>query len=356
MRKLAVVALITLCCLPITAHAGSFVFVTLLEERQIVTFEQDPDSGELSPLRSIGTPAEPAALAISHDRETLFVSLRSSGELASYHIDADTGELTLLGVVPAGEDPAFMLPDASGRFLITAYYVSNCVTVHAVAEDGSLDPHILQTAPTAEKAHGLAFNADQTEVYVPHTGSNRIYHFHFNRDTGELTPADPAFVATPDEDHPRHISMHPSGRWVYVSNEAGDSIGVFAIDESTGTLERIQTATTLPDNFDGTQNSTAHCEMTADGRFVYVSNRGHDSIACFAVDQSTGQVTLLEQEPTEAVPRSFTIDPSGQFLYAAGEGSGRLAGFRIERDGRLERFGTWDSGPISWWALFIETE
>jgi 6-phosphogluconolactonase len=149
--------------------------------------------------------------------------------------------------------------------------------------------------------------------------------------------------------------VHPSGTWAYVSNEAGDSIGVFSIDESTGGLVRIQTVSTLPDGFDGSQNATAHCEMTPDGRFVYVSNRGHDSIACFAVDQETGLVTLLEEEPTEAVPRSFSIDASGRFLYAAGEGSGRLAGFRILDDGRLERFGTWESGPVSWWAICVET-
>jgi 6-phosphogluconolactonase len=340
---------------PQVASAGSYVFVTLLEERQIVTFEHDPATGELTRLRSIDCPAEPACMAVSADRATLFVSLRSSGELASYHIDAASGELTLLGVVPGGSDPAFLLPDSSGRYLITAYYESNCVTVHALEADGSIVPEALTTLPTAEKAHGLAFNAAETALYVPHTGGNRIYHFHFDADTGELTPADPPFVATPAEDHPRHIVLHPSGRWAYTSNEAGDSIGVFAIDEDAGSLERIQTLSTIPDGFDGAQNSTARCEMSLDGRHVYVANRGHNSIACFAIDQETGLVTLLEQEPTEAVPRSFTIHEDGKFLYAAGQESGKLAGFRIEDDGRLTRFGTWDSGPISWWALSVVT-
>ncbi len=340
---------------PRAASAGSYIYVTLLEERQIVTFEQDPETGELTRLRSIDCPAEPACIAVSSDRDTLFVSLRSSGELASYRIDPDTGELTLLSVVSGGSDPAFVLPDASGRFLITAYYESNCVTVHALEPDGSIVPDVLQTVRTAEKAHGLAFNAAQTSLYVPHTGGNRLYHFHFDGDTGELTPADPAFTATPVEDHPRHIALHPSGQWAYVSNEAGDSVGVFAIDDATGTLDHIQTLSTIPDGFDGEQNSTAHCEMSPDSRFVYVANRGHNSIACFAIDQETGLVTLLEQEPTEAVPRSFTIHRDGRFMYAAGQESGRLAGFRIEPDGRLTRLGTWESGPISWWAFSVVT-
>lgn len=357
MKRTAVIsALLFACGGPIAAHAGSFVFVTLLEERQIVTFEQDLETGELTRLRTTDCPAEPACMATSIDLATLFVSLRSSGELASYHVDPDSGELTLLSVVTGGADPAYLLPDASDRFLITAYYESNCVTVHALELDGSIVPEALQTVPTAEKAHGLAFNSDETMVYVPHTGANRIYQFRFDAETGELTAAEPAFVSTPDEDHPRHIALHPMGRRAYVSNEAGDSIGVFAIDGSTGSLDRIQTLSTLPDGFDGTQNSTARCQMTRDGRFVYVSNRGHNSIACFSIDQETGLVTLLEQEPTEAVPRSFTIDASGRFLYAAGEASGRLAGFRILVDGSLERFGTWESGPVSWWAICVETE
>lgn len=340
----------------VDATAGSWVFVTLLEERQIVTFSQNPETGELSRVAVTDCPAEPACMAVSPDRRTLFVSLRSSGELASYRIDDETGVLTLLSVVEGGEDPAYLLPDATGRFLITAYYASNGITVHRLSAEGVIEAEPLQHIPTAEKAHGLAFNSGQSDLYVTHTGANRIYHFEFNDGTGELTPGTPPFAETPVEDHPRHIALHPTLARAYVSNEAGDSIGVFAIRGLTDSLERIQTVSTIPDDFDGSQNSTARCEMTPNGRFVYVANRGHNSIACFAIDQETGLVTLLEQEPTEAVPRSFTIHPSGKFLYAAGQETGRIAGFRIEDDGRLTRFGTWDSGPISWWALSVATE
>ena len=136
--------------------------------------------------------------------------------------------------------------------------------------------------------------------------------------------------------------------------EAGDSIGVFEVQAKTGSLRHIQTESTLPTDFDGDRNATARCEMTADGRFVYVANRGHDSIACFAINQKTGRVTSLGQAATEQTPRSFTIEPGGRFLYAAGQGSGRIAAFRIQKDGTLKRFATYDSGPVSWWAIAVD--
>lgn len=339
----------------IEAEAGQWLFASLLEEKQIVTFERDAESGELTRRLVTDCPAEPACMAVSPDRRTLFVSFRSTGQLASFRIDPGSGRLTPLSVVEGGEDPAYLLPDRTGRFLLSAYYQANKVAVHALDSDGAISAEPLQTIPTAEHAHGIAIDSANRIAFVTHTGANRIYQFHFDQETGRLSPNNPPFVSTPVEDEPRHIALHPSDRWAYTSNEAGDSIGVFAVNTNAGTLERIQTESTIPDGIDGSQNSTARCEMTPDGRFVYVANRGHDSIAGFAIDQETGRVTSLGQTLTEATPRSFTIDPSGRFLYAAGQGSGRIAAYPIAEDGRLDRFATYDSGPVSWWVLAVDT-
>jgi len=337
------------------AESRSWLFVSLLREKKIVTFERNPDSGTLVRLRETACPAEPAFLSTSPDRRTLFSSFRSTGQLASFRIDASTGRLTPVSVVNGGDDPAYLLPDHAGRFLLSAYYVANKVTVHRLRDDGSIDESPLQTIPTAEKAHGIVLDSANHIAFVPHTGANRIHQFHFDQQTGRLSASDPPFVSTSDEDHPRHITLHPSDRWAYVSNEAGDSIGVFEVNRKAGTLHRIQTLSTLPADFDGSRNATARCEMAPNGRFVYVANRGHDSIACFAIDQDTGRVTSLGQTPTEKTPRSFTIEPRGRFLYAAGQGSGRIAAFRILDDGKLARFATYESGPVSWWALAVDT-
>ena len=256
------------------ADSGSWLFLSLLEEKQIVTFERDPGSGGLTRRLETDCPAEPACMGVSPDRGTLFVSFRSTGELASFRIDPSTGSLTAISIVAGGEDPAYLLPDHSGRFLLSAYYQANKVDVHAIDGDGSISDEPLQTIPTAEKAHGIALDSTNSIAFVPHTGANRVYQFRFDARSGRLSPNNTPFTSTPAVDHPRHIALHPSDRWAYTSNEAGDSIGVFSVDTDAGTLERMQTLSTLPDRFDGSQNSTARCEMTPDGRFVYVANRG----------------------------------------------------------------------------------
>ena len=339
------------------ASAKSWLYVSLLEKKQIVAFERDPESGQLVRRGHTDCAAEPAAMAVSGDRQTLYVAYRSTAELAAFSIDRETGRLSLLNAVAGGDDPAYLLPLRDDQFLLSAYYVSNKVVVHQLAEDGSIFEQALQTVSTAEKAHGIAASARENRLWVTHTGANRIYQFRFSR-RGKLSPLEPPYVSTPAGHHPRHIALHPSGKWAYTSNEAGssqdDGLSVYSIDSETSSLSEMQSITSLPEEFDAAMNSTARCEMTPDGRFVYVANRGHHSIAGYAINQDTGRVTSLGQFATEPVPRSFTISSDGKFLYAAGQGSGKLAAFKISGDGRLKRFATYDSGPVSWWAILVE--
>ena len=354
-RFLAALALIFGVCAS-EAWAKSWLFVSLLREKQIVTFERDVDTGELTRRGTTNCSAEPAFQSVSRDSKTLFVSYRSTGELASFRINANDGSLTPISVVDGGEDPAYLLSDRDGRFLLSAYYLANKVVVHRLGKDGSISKKPLQTIPTADKAHGFVLDSKNRIAFVPHTGANRIYQFHFDANSGRLSASSPPFFSTPVHEHPRHIMMHPSDRWAYTSNEAGDSIGVYAVNQKKGTLKSIQTVSSIPDDFDGAKNATARCEISPDGRFVYVANRGHDSIACYSIDQKTGRVTSLGQVPTEKTPRSITIEPKGRFLYGAGQGSGKIAAFRIQPDGTLKRFATYESGSVSWWALAVDTK
>ncbi len=340
---------------PALAESASWLFVSLLQEKKVLTYMRMPVSGKLVRLDQVKTPAEPAQMNVSPDRRTLFVSFRSTGQLASYRINPANGKLTSLSVVDGGEDPAFMQPDSSGRFLISAYYVSNKVTVHGVDPQGRISEKPLQTILTAEKAHGVAIDSKDRFVFVPHTGGNRVHQFSFDRNRGRLRALDPPFVARPKGEHPRHIVMHPSDRWAYTSNEAGSSLGVYAVDGKSGRLTPLQTLSSLPEDFNRANNSTARCEMTPDGRFVYVANRGHQSIACYSINAKNGRATKLGQVPTEKTPRSFTIDPTGRYLYAAGQSSGRIASFRILDDGLLERFATDEAGPVAWWVIAVDT-
>jgi 6-phosphogluconolactonase len=297
-------------------------------------------------------PDEPANTLGSADGRFLFVSLRGSGELASYQVEQDSGKLQLLNIVPAGDDPAYLLLDRTGRFLLTAYYVSNKVTVHAISSDGKLSDQPVDSRLTAQNAHGICIDSTNSFVRVSHTGSNRIDQFRFDSKTGKLTPLDPPFVVAPAGQNPRHIVLHPSDRWAYCSNEAGataeDGASCYECDRQSGQLRILQSISSLPEEFDAMQNSTAECLLTSDGKFLYVANRGHNSLAGFAVDQASGKLTRVSITPTEAVPRSFAISSDSRFLYAAGEATGKIACFCIESDGRLNRFDTVDSGPVSW--------
>ena len=345
---------------PTTARGDSFVFVSLLQQRQIVTFRRDPETGELTRSHATDTPAEPAFMAASADGRTLFVSLRSSGQLASYRVDPATGRLELIGVVDGGPDPAFLALDRSGKFLLTAYYVDNKVSVHAIEASGKLSATPVDSRPTAANAHGIAIDSRNEGVYVSHTGANRIDQFRFDSMSGKLKPLEPPFAVARPGQNPRHITLHPSDRWAYCSNEAGgsdqDGASMYLRDPGNKTLCLAQSVSSLPDDFDATKNSTAHCEMTPDGRHFYVANRGHDSIAAFAIAPDTGELTRVSITPTEAVPRSFTITADGKYLYAAGEKSGQVAGYRIRESGSLEPIGVVPSGPISWAVLAVETK
>jgi 6-phosphogluconolactonase len=355
----ALLVLLAMTCVdspkPVRAESASWLFASLLREKKILTYMRMPVSGKLVRLGETKTPAEPAHMNVSPDRRTLFVSFRSTGQLASYRIHPANGSLVRLSVVAGGEDPAFMQPDSSGRFLISAYYRSNNVTVHTVDKQGRISERPLQTVATAEKAHGVAIDSKDRFVFVSHTGGNRVHQFAFDKQRGFLKALDPTFVARPKGEHPRHIVMHPSDRWAYTSNEAGDSLGVYAVDGRSGVLTPLQTLSSLPDGFDKEKNATARCEITPNGKNVYVANRGHESIACYAINQKTGRVRSLGQVPTEKTPRSFTIDPRGRYLYAAGESSGRIASFLILNDGMLERFATDKAGPVAWWVIAVDT-
>jgi 6-phosphogluconolactonase len=354
------VSVMLLVATALNARAESFVFVSLLEQKKIVTSSRNIESGELERRHVTDCPAEPAFLAASSDGQILFVSLRSTGQLAAFRIKPSNGQLSLINVADGGDDPAYLVPDRSGKFLLTAYYISDKVTVHRIEPDGRLSTDPVQSVSTADNAHGIAIDSENQSVYVSHTGANRIDQFRFDAQSGHLTLLDPPFVAAKPGQNPRHIVLHPSNRWAYCSNEAGgsaeDGVSVYSRNEITMALTPEQSVSSLPEEFDAAQNSTAECLMTPDGKFLYISNRGHNSLAGFAIDQSSGQLKRISVTPTEAVPRSFTITRDGRHLFAAGEASGRVACYRIAETGELMHVSTIESGPVSWAILAIDTQ
>jgi 6-phosphogluconolactonase len=338
---------------PALAAADTFVYVSVAGDKRIAVYQLDP-AGKLVHKGDAKTDGEPGALIASPDRRFLFVGMRSTGNLSAFRIDAVSGLLTHLNTVAAGPDPAHISTDAEGRFLLCAYYVAGKVSVHTIAKDGTLGKAPWQSLATADKAHAITFDPSGRFAFVPHTGTNTIYQFRFDAKTGLLQPNPKAArLDTPPSTGPRHMAFHPGLKTIaYIDNEQGGSVTAYALDDKIGTLKPLQTVSTLPAGFKG-ENACAELRMHPNGRFLYVANRGHDSIARFTVDEA-GKLTAAGQTPTEKTPRSFDLDPDGRFLFAAGESTGKLASYRIDpKTGDLERLGSMEVGPRPWWVLAV---
>lgn len=338
---------------PSIASARTVVYCSVAGQRSIDLLTLDADTGQIAKIARHSVPGEPGALALSPDRKYLFACLRSTGQLASFHINANTGELTAINCVEAGADPAQISVDHTGAYLMTAYYVAAKVTVHRIGSEGSLSTEPVQTVLTADRAHAIVPDDRNRFAYVPHTGTNVIFQFGWDPRRGELTPLDPPQLWRKEQTGPRHLVWHPSLPIAYIDNEQSNSVTPYEQNED-GTLEPGKTVTTLPSDFHMT-NSTAEIKIHPTGKFLYVSNRGHDSIAVIGVDPSGEKLSFIAAEKTEQTPRSIDIDPSGRFLLAAGEASGRLAVSKIDpQSGRLTVIGTESIGPKFWWVLTAE--
>jgi 6-phosphogluconolactonase len=348
-----------------SVFALDVVYVSVAGDKRIAIYELVAADGKLTRIGDIATTGEPGALATDPERRHLFAAYRSTGDLAAFRIDRKTGKLTHINTVPAGADPAQITVDKSGKFLLTAYYVAGQVTVHAIGDDGSLGKEPLETLKTKEKAHAIVIDPSSWAVLIPHTGPNVIYALYWDSKAGKIsTPlvGDSVFE-TPKNTGPRHVVFHPKleinggldalAEVAYVANEQGGSVTMYhaILNPINWLLQPQQTLPTLPADFRG-ENACAEIRLHPSNRFLYVSNRGHDSIARFGVDKETGKLTSLGQTPTEKTPRSFAIDASGKWLIAAGESSGRLAVLRIdEASGALDRTATHEAGKMPWWVL-----
>jgi 6-phosphogluconolactonase len=252
--------------------------------------------------------------------------------------------------LPKGENAAFVGTDRTGRWLLSASYAAGKVVVHGL-DEGKIQGPAVQTVTTAKTAHATPTSPDNRWVFVPHVAPNAIYQFRLDVATGKLTESGKAAGGT-KKAGPRHLAFHPKLRLAFCSDEQGSGITAYRFDPDAG-LTPVQTLTTLPAGFKG-RNTTAEVKVHPGGKFVWVSNRGHDSLAGFRID-STGKLSALGQTATEKTPRSFEIDPDGRYVFGAGEGSGKLAVFQVDLDsGKLTRIHTYPVGKSLTWVMAVK--
>ena len=334
------------------------MYVTISEEDRISVFSLDPETGALDPQGDVAVGGRPAPLAVSPDRRTLYAGRRDDLEVSSYRIDQATGDLSLLRTVSLESDPCYLATDRKGRYLLSAYYSAGGTAVHPIGRDGAAGGPAIEWLATAPGAHCIQTDRSNRYAFLPHiagdTGPNEIRQFRFDEATGRLTPNSPVKLTPQGEAGPRHFCFHPTKDVLYFSNEQGCSVTGYNLDPAAGTLSPFQTVSTLPDGYEG-RNSCAQIQITPSGRFLYAPNRGHNSIACFAIDDSSARLEPIARVPTEPVPRAIGLDPAGSFFFAAGLESGNLASYRIDGDtGELQHLATRPVGKAPMWVLTVD--
>lgn len=339
--------------LAMTLQADTFVYVSMSPEQKVQVYRLDPKDGKLTAVDTTTVEGTPGSLGVDPKKKFLFASLRSNSSLASFSIDPATGKLKPISTaaLPKGENAAFVGTDRSGKWLLSASYAAGKVVVHKIKDDGSIETPAVQTVETAKTAHSTVSDREGRYVFVPHVTPNAVYQFRLDAATGKLTDAGKAPGGT-DKAGPRHLAFHPTQALAFTSDEQGNSITAYKFAADTG-LKPAQTLSTLPDDWKG-QNTTAEVKVHPGGKFVWVSNRGHDSLAGFGIGDD-GKLTALGQTPTEKTPRSFDIDPDGKYVFAAGEGSGKLAVYGIDpANGKLTRLHTYEVGKSLTWVLAVK--
>tara|TARA_R110002096_G_scaffold316010_17_gene510439 strand:- start:2697 stop:3767 length:1071 start_codon:yes stop_codon:yes gene_type:complete len=348
--------LLLLVSLTCAGWAKTFIYTSLSGDNAIAVHQLDPKTGELSYIGKAQADSKPGALTTSSDHKFLYASLRGSSAVGVYAIDPESGELSHQQTTPLPGNASYLFVDQTGHFLLSAYYADGRIAVNRISEDGNVKGDDFQVIDNGLKAHSIRADASNRFVFCPHTGEvNKIDQYLFNPETGRLSPNDPPVVAQPAENiGPRHFQFHPDGEWVYFVNEQGASVTGYELNKKKGTLTPLETVSTLPKDFEG-KNSCADIEIHPSGKFLYASNRGHDSIACFAIDPEGGSLIPLGQAPTEATPRSFDLDPNGQYLIAAGQKSGTQAIYRIDQEtGKLTKLAVMEIGNGPSWVEAVK--
>jgi 6-phosphogluconolactonase len=324
---------------PLVVYASGY-------EPNIDRFPLDPSTGALSaPASTTSFGTSPSFLVVNRAATHLYaVDENTAGQVGAYTIDPASGALTFQNAVSSGGNgPPFVALDRSEAYVLVANYGDGTVSVLPVKSDGSLSAPS-STVQVGTNAHMILPDPSNRFVFVPCLGSDYVAQFLFDASTGTLTPNAVPHVATASGAGPRHIAFHPNGKYVYLVNETNSTLSCYSLDASAGTLTPLQTVSTLPPGFSGT-NTAAEVWVHPSGAWVLMSNRGADDIAVFPVDATSGHIGTPTFTPSGGTtPRDFTIDPTGTFVLAANEGTGNLAPFKFDAaTGALTAAGT----PVS---------
>ena len=306
----------------------------------ISIFKVDTERGVLQPVDIVRNLVNPSFLALSRDGEHLYTVHGDECDVSAFKVNRATGLLTFINRQSTqGKNPVHLALDPTGRFLVVSNHIGATLAVLPVNADGSLaaltqlvplegpiGPHRIEQKQA--KPHFNPFDPTGRFVIVPDKGLDRVFTFRF--DQGRLTPAAVPFVATRETAGPRHLSFHPKAPLAYVVNELDSTVTAYRVTPATGALEPFQIVSALPQSFTGNSRAS-ELQIDAEGRFLYASNRGYDSVAVFRIDAASGRLQFVEAEPTQGkTPRFITPSPDGRFMFALNEDSDTIVTLAID--------------------------
>lgn len=326
----------------------------------IYNLDMNDETGMLSPINNPTELENPSYLVFSKDKKHLYTVVENAdykgeygGAVAAFSIAPSTGELELLNYQSTkGKHPCHLCVDSNNKYLFAANYSEGSFSVFSINEDGSIEPclHSIRhqgSGPNRQRqeaphVHFVALTPDEDHLCVIDLGIDSLVVYDFDKNTGAVNYNKELTVSLKPGSGPRHLVFHPNGRFVYIVTELSCEVAVLKYSKEG--FESLQYISTLPQDY-ADNNTCASIQLSPDGKFLYASNRGHDSIAVFNIDNNSGKLELVEITSTAGKnPRDFAIDPTGHYLYAANQDSDNLTAFIIDNE----------TGKISPTGEFIE--
>jgi 6-phosphogluconolactonase len=326
------------------------VYVASPDSQQIHAFNLH-DDGELSLLQTVEVPGQVQPMVASPDSRHLYVGIRPEFAILTYHIGHD-GKLEQAGMAPLPGSPTHLGIDLQGRFVFSASYSYNNVSIHPIGKDGVALDH-QQVLENLEAPHSANISPTNQLLMIPALKEDHIRLYDFALD-GKATPHNPVQLTTAAGAGPRHMAFHPNQHFAYTANELNGTVDVYQKDVTRGEYHAVQTLDIIPADFTG-DRWTADIHITPDGKYLYASERTSSLLAIMKVSEDGSEISLVGHHPTQTQPRGFNIDNRGKFVITAGQKSDEIEVARIDQaTGKLSRLNTYPVGKGAMWVTIIE--
>lgn len=343
------------------SYSQNRIYVSCAKEKALKVYDFDPSrkNKEIEEIQSLELNFRPASIVFSKDKKFAILSTggnrKEKSQLVCFGVNKN-GKLKKISSIEIDSKAAFLALSPDDKFIISAHYRSGEVMSHSInhAKD-TINLKLIKKINTDKKAHCVKFHPSKNYFYVPHTGEfNKINQFIFDEKSGNFSFAEIKSTPAPENNGPRHLWFSNDSNFIYSSNEQGSSIGAWRCDSKNGSLEHLNSISSIEDkSFEG-KNSCADIELSPNGKFAYVSNRGHNSIAIYKINQKSGGLEFVKNEMTLTIPRSFNISDDGNWFVVAGQRDNKLRLYKINQNsGILKVVNTFSTGNFPSWVEVI---